>query len=160
MAHQVKSLVVAAAFTCLYGPFCVLAADSEDRIRETARITGDSVEVVRSYQAKCDSGVTVNMNACVTYFLNAADKELNNLYQQLRQQVRQERGEDSTAERSLIAAQRAWIAFRDATCDYENDGARGARWEGLFHASCLTEKTRKRNKELKEYLTCTNGDCP
>src|SRR5690349_17829682 len=103
-------------------PFCVYAAPSNDEyIREIARKTGDPVEVVRSYQKKCESGVTLLMAECTDYFSNAADKELNNVYQALRRK----HVKGSMAEKSLIEAQRAWTVFRDATCQYESEGVSG-----------------------------------
>ncbi len=152
-----KAFSIFAILAALGMPLGVYAGPGDDEyIRETARKTGDSVEVVRSYQKKCESGVTREMAECTEYFSKVADKELNNVYQVLRR--KHEKG--SMAEKRLIEAQRTWIAFRDATCQYESEGVRGGTLEGVYVMNCLSTQTAKRVKELKVYLNCTSNDCP
>jgi len=130
-------------------PFAALAEKSvEEDIHETAKITGDSTEVVRGYYEKCASGVTLQMVECSQYLRKAADKELNELYQQLLHK----HGRGSTAGKKLIDAQRAWIPFRDATCDYESEGYTGGSLHGAMVLSCLADHTKRRSTELKAYL--------
>jgi uncharacterized protein YecT (DUF1311 family) len=130
--------------------------NDKENIRETARITGDSIEVVKNYYEMCESGVTRKMAECTEYLWRAEDKELNNLYKSLRHKV----GRGSMAEKHLMDAQKAWIAFRDATCAFESEGHSDGTMKPVFSMSCLQTQTKKRNSELKVYLNCTSNGCP
>ena len=50
---------------------------------------------------------------------------------------------------ALLAAQRAWLAYRDAECRVEGYEFRGGSAEGMAHAQCLADLTKARTKELK-----------
>lgn len=52
-------------------------------------------------------------------------------------------------EKALLAAQRAWIAYRDAHCEAEGFQARGGSMEPMLVAGCLATLTRSRTEELK-----------
>jgi uncharacterized protein YecT (DUF1311 family) len=51
-------------------------------------------------------------------------------------------------EETLKKAQRAWIAYRDAVCEYEGYEARGGTMEPMLVNGCLARLTRTRTKEL------------
>lgn len=48
----------------------------------------------------------------------------------------------------LIAAERAWIAFRDAECSYKSTIALGGTGEGYASVACLYEQTKARVRAL------------
>ena len=48
----------------------------------------------------------------------------------------------------LIAAERAWIAFRDAECEYKSTIALGGTGEGYASVACLYEQTKARVRAL------------
>lgn len=48
----------------------------------------------------------------------------------------------------LIAAERAWIAFRDAECEYKSTIALGGTGEGYASVACLYEQTKMRVRAL------------
>ncbi len=48
----------------------------------------------------------------------------------------------------LIAAERAWIAFRDAECSYKSTIALGGTGEGYAFVACLYEQTKARVQAL------------
>lgn len=51
---------------------------------------------------------------------------------------------------SLVKAQRAWLAYRDAACPFEGDiGAGGGTLEGLYVLSCKEQLTRERAERLE-----------
>ncbi|MBD2034805.1 DUF1311 domain-containing protein [Leptolyngbya sp. FACHB-321] len=71
-----------------------------------------------------------------------ADRQLNQLYQKLRQGLEPDR------KRKLATAQFAWIAFRDSACGFEASGGGNAA-----RNQCLTRLTNQRNQQLQTYLT-------
>jgi len=84
-----------------------------------------------------------------------ADAALNAQYRRtLAQAQRLDRGwragngEPSYAA-ALIAAQRAWIGFRDAECRVEGYQYRGGSAEAMVHRDCLIRLTRQRTGELR-----------
>ena len=70
-----------------------------------------------------------------------ADRQLNQLYQKLRQGLEVDR------KRKLETAEFAWIAFRDSACGFEASGGGNAA-----RNQCLTRLTIQRNQQLQEYL--------
>jgi len=102
----------------------------------------------------CDSPMTQGeMNICASRDYETADAELNTQYQSVRK-VLAERdssaGEDGAgAVKALLAAQRAWIAYRDANCEAVGFQARGGSMEPLLVSSCLADMSRKRTEELR-----------
>lgn len=53
------------------------------------------------------------------------------------------------AVKALVAAQRAWIAFRDAQCVLEGFQAHGGTMEPMLVEMCTERLTLERTKELK-----------
>ena len=51
---------------------------------------------------------------------------------------------------TLLEAQRAWIAFRDAHCRSEGYDARGGSLEPLLVSTCKTRLTQARTEQLRE----------
>lgn len=95
----------------------------------------------------------MEMTQCAGEDYDKADKDLNVQYQKLRKLVaeRDKSADESTkgAVDALVAAQRAWVAFRDANCDFEGFQARGGSMEPQLVASCLADMSRKRTDELR-----------
>ncbi len=62
----------------------------------------------------------------------------------------------------LQAAQRAWIAFRDAECAFSNNHSEGGSIHPMLLLMCKTELTKARTEQLSAYLNCEEGDmsCP
>ena len=50
---------------------------------------------------------------------------------------------------TLLASQRAWIAYRDATCAVEGYGFRGGSAEPMERSACAARLTRERTTWLK-----------
>ena len=48
------------------------------------------------------------------------------------------------ADKALLAAQRAWIAYRDSQCELAGFEARGGSMEPMLVSGCLADLTRKR----------------
>lgn len=98
------------------------------------------------------------MNACAAEALQKADKELNALYGQIKNRLKDEKPKAAL----VTEAQRAWIAFRDAECKFAGSGVEGGSLQPMIVDSCKEDLTQARNKALAEYLKCEEGDmsCP
>lgn len=112
-----------------------------------------------AYADDCDSATTqADMNACAGRQYQAADKDLNAVYQQITQRLE----DDADTKKLLVGAQRSWVTFRDAECEFSASGVSGGSVYPLVHLNCLTAQTVARTTALKEYLKCQEGDlgCP
>ena len=92
----------------------------------------------------CNSEVRAEHDDCVTQRFRNADEELNERYRRL--------GGDGRNRELLLSAQRAWLAYRDATCAWEQDLQRGsdARTARLKAINCLADVTYARIDYLKQ----------
>jgi uncharacterized protein YecT (DUF1311 family) len=100
-----------------------------------------------------------DMNQCAAKAFRTSDAELNKSFQQLQRRL----SDDATRKR-LVAAQRAWLAFRDAECAFSAAGVQGGSAYPMTYGLCLDGLTRKRVEAIKVYLSCGDkeGDlsCP
>ena len=98
--------------------------------------------------------VQMEMNLCAGANLDAANAELNHVYQKLMSQQTDQPSKDQ-----LKDVERSWIAYRDKECAWEigpqEDG--GSIWP-MAMDNCLQEKTDARIRELKSQLECVEGD--
>lgn len=102
---------------------------------------------VISQNVKCKpDGNTLEMRKCADDQYAIADKKLNQTYQQLISQLSPQR------KQRLIEAQRAWISFRDKTCQFESSQMLGGSAEPLLRTTCLTRVTQQRVQDLQNYL--------
>jgi uncharacterized protein YecT (DUF1311 family) len=91
--------------------------------------------------------------------LNTADSSLTRIYQR---RVAEARAADRAAgrrdrshdwygqEASLRAAERQWIAYRDADCRYASQQDQGRTWYRNTLRQCLVERTEERTTVLRE----------
>jgi uncharacterized protein YecT (DUF1311 family) len=54
---------------------------------------------------------------------------------------------------TLLAAQRAWLSYRDAHCRADGYSARGGSLEPLLVSTCKTALTEARTVELRDLIT-------
>lgn len=107
----------------------------------------------------CANAITQGeMNQCAAQQYKAADKELNDLYKQITARLK----DDPKAKQLLVKAQRAWIGFRDAECEFSASGVEGGSVYPLIYTDCVTAQTKARVEAFKTYLECKEGDlsCP
>lgn len=105
-----------------------------------------------------DKDTTYDIKMCLKDAFEQADAELNRAYKVLRQaaeqwDARQETEEGKGAVKALIAAQRAWIVYRDQNCIVEGFRARGGSLESVFVTHCEIKLTKVRTKEMIERVT-------
>ena len=92
------------------------------------------------------------MNICADADYQAADAKLNAAYQEL------VRRNDETSNKLLQAAQRAWIAFRDAECTYSTADSEGGSIHPMEVSQCLAALTDERIKQLTSDANCKLSD--
>ena len=89
---------------------------------------------------------------CTVAAIAAADRRLNEVYagalNALNHPGPNSAPYDPEIPKRLIAAERAWIAFRDAECSYKSTIALGGTGEGYASVACLYEQTKERVRAL------------
>jgi len=88
--------------------------------------------------ADCPGVTQADMNQCAAADYRKADAELTRAYRKL----------EKTPE--LRAAERAWIAYRDAECAYEAAPNQGGSIAPMVTSMCLAARTRERIAVLRE----------
>ncbi|WP_447755134.1 lysozyme inhibitor LprI family protein [Pseudomonas nicosulfuronedens] len=96
------------------------------------------------------------INACTGAAYKASDKRLNDLYGQYRQRL------DAGQKQALTAAQKAWLSYRDLSCQFETSSVGGGSGFQMAYSNCLETMTDNRIKELQVLSDCQEGDfnCP
>lgn len=106
---------------------------------------------------ECDKATTqLELNTCSAQQYQAADKKLNQTYQAAIKRA-------AAPQRDLLKkAQQAWIALRDADCNFIGSGTEGGSVQPMIISQCLTEKTVEREAFLASLMQCEEGDlsCP
>lgn len=109
---------------------------------------------------ECDNaqGGQAGLNECYGNLFKTSDAELNKLYREIEGRLK----DDPDAAKRLVAAQRAWIAFRDTECGFRAGAAAGGSAGPMIRSMCLDGLTRQRSADFASYLKCEEGDlsCP
>jgi uncharacterized protein YecT (DUF1311 family) len=104
---------------------------------------------------ECDNAVDQpTMNACADQSFKKADAELNAVYKKLHNR----KMDDDQAGKLLIAAERAWVAFRDAECEFDAADNIGGTIYPMIYSGCLERLTKARIEQLDRYLRCEEGE--
>jgi uncharacterized protein YecT (DUF1311 family) len=109
----------------------------------------------------CTPGVSRDqrtMNACANEAYMKADGDLNSLYKQITERLKN----NADTLKLLVDAEKAWLAFRDAECTFSGSAAAQGTVYPMIVAECKEGVTTKRVDVLKYYLKCEEGDlsCP
>ncbi len=98
------------------------------------------------------------MDNCAGADWQAADSQLNAVYQQIMQRLHA----GDAAKRLLVASEKAWVQFRDSECAFATSAAEGGSVRPMLVTMCRTTLTNNRIKQLTAYLHCEEGDlsCP
>jgi uncharacterized protein YecT (DUF1311 family) len=103
----------------------------------------------KQYQA-CDkknpNGVTTLMRDCLGDEIGRQDAELNKVYKALMAKLK------PANKAILLKSERAWIAYRDTTCDFEGSVEAGGSLEFVIADECLVRQTIYRLEDLKQRL--------
>jgi uncharacterized protein YecT (DUF1311 family) len=104
--------------------------------------------------ADCGSGSQAEMNDCYGKAYKTSDAELNSLYRKITAQLK----DDKDTTKLLVTAQKAWLAYRDAECNFTTAGSAGGTIYPMVQAICLDQLTTTRAAEFRAYLDCAAGD--
>lgn len=102
--------------------------------------------------AACSGTGQADLDACAAADLKRADAAMNAAYATLL------KGIGPKAQQGLKEAQRAWLLYRDRSCDLEASGTEGGSAQPMVRAGCLAALTEERTRRLKGYLSCQEGD--
>lgn len=103
-----------------------------------------------------NANTQTEMNQCAAAQYQAADKKLNETWQQALKRASGQQLE------MLKKAQQAWISLRDADCAFLASGAEGGSMQPMLISQCMTDKSVEREAFLASLLQCEDGDqnCP
>lgn len=132
-------LVRLAAALLLVAPAVSVVAAPDDGLAE--RVLS---QPVRPPPDNCESADRSGLELCAVARFRAADAELNRVYRALLARE----GADEKNRGLLRDAQRAWLSYRDKTCAWESDAARGGSAATLYAVNCLGEVTAARASYL------------
>ncbi|QMS88898.1 lysozyme inhibitor LprI family protein [Nostoc edaphicum CCNP1411] len=112
-----------------------------------AGTTPDLSEILLVQKLNCNNPQTQTaINECTKLSYQNSDKKLNQAYQKLVSTLEKPR------KQKLIAAQLAWIKFRDTNCEFERSRYEGGSIAPTIYFGCLENTTKLRTQELQEYL--------
>ena len=127
-----------------------LAVIGSNSLPVFAELKQDSVAIpnyIAQRQPDCNNlQNSIEILKCIRLRYEAADKRLNQVYQQLVPKL-------SRKQRSVLYQEQIkWIKSRDKSCEsevYDNRGGTG--YQGFLN-ECLERKTKQRTAELENYL--------
>jgi uncharacterized protein YecT (DUF1311 family) len=102
-------------------------------------------------QKLCESTKSSDMVACSAVMKKEAETRLSQVYEELRAKIRK-RG-DTELEKSLVAAHREWVKFRDAHCDFDAsiEGTGNSYWSARM-GQCEALEGKARTEYLRRIL--------
>jgi uncharacterized protein YecT (DUF1311 family) len=108
-------------------------------------------------EAGCENAIAQQeMNLCAQMDFEAADAVLNVAWRKARAMAKELDAEQPEglkgADKALLTAQRAWIAYRDGQCELAGFEARGGSMEPMLVSGCKAELTWSRTKELQTFV--------
>jgi uncharacterized protein YecT (DUF1311 family) len=109
---------------------------------------------VHAHRASYCDGNTREIELCFAAEQEKAEVELNQVYSRAMKRLSQP---DSpfipyaTTKRQLIAAQRAWVAFRKADCEAWGTYNVGGTARGIEYVACMLSHTDRRIEDLRQY---------
>ena len=110
-----------------------------------AAAAGDNTSAAHAACMEKSGGVTSDMQDCIATELVRQDARLNKAYKAAMTPL------SAPRKKQLLAAQRAWLAFRDANCQFYADpeGGSAAR---LVANDCVLSATASRATELENLV--------
>ena len=100
---------------------------------------------------------TASENQCADLAFAKADKELNAVWRKVKDWAAQSDAESDNPNahdysNTVLAAQRAWLSYRDAVCAEAGLPMHGGTGEGPLVGNCRATLTEDRVKSLKDLL--------
>jgi uncharacterized protein YecT (DUF1311 family) len=94
---------------------------------------------------------TLEMNACAAADEKVVEAKLNEVYQRVLKSYGDQ--EHAAARSKLIAAQRAWVKFREADCDAVLEKWAGGSIRTQMYIGCMQNHAERRIKDLEDFGT-------
>ncbi len=112
---------------------------------QAAQAKAPKPQPVPELPAECASPDTqTQMNICAGAEYERADVQLNNAYQANLSTVSGAQADQ------LVAAEQAWIAYRDQYCDFVQGQYAGGSIQPLIYGTCMTQLTQERTALLTQ----------
>jgi uncharacterized protein YecT (DUF1311 family) len=97
--------------------------------------------------ANCEAANNrIELERCAVARFRKADAELTAVFRK----ITSDTNRDGKNRELLQAAQRLWLRYRDATCDWQSDNVRGGSAATLYAINCLAEVTEGQAKYLDD----------
>ena len=110
-----------------------------------------------------DPQAQLEMNMCAYYEFERADAAMNAQWRTVAAAMREaDRSVDRKSDNqplhydTLLAAQRAWLTYRDQHCMVASFEARGGSMQPMLVSGCKSELTRERTRQLKQLVEVEN----
>lgn len=126
----------------------IVGSNSSPVCAELQQDSAATLNEIAQRQPNCNNPRSdIEIKECIRLRYEAADRRLNDVYQQLISKLSRE-------ERVLLAeAQKGWIQLKENNCEFEVYESRGATGYRGFLNECLERMTKQRTVELEKYLS-------
>jgi uncharacterized protein YecT (DUF1311 family) len=114
----------------------------------SAKASGQKGDMASIKHEHCEKSNNLENTFCMSRELEESDRRLNVIYKTLMSALVKPQG--------LQSAQRAWIAFRDTECRFQNEAMQGGSGYNFSMYLCLMQLTEQRIAALEEVQPC-NG---
>jgi uncharacterized protein YecT (DUF1311 family) len=100
---------------------------------------------------------TMQINTCLSKTYDSTDRKLNQAYQKLLANLKPVGTDDGSTNyplvrQQLIAAQQAWISYRDQDCRAKYTLFATGTIRAAVFLGCLVERTEQRTRELRAWI--------
>lgn len=112
----------------------------------SSAVTSISAQKPKKTDPCANPQTQTEMTQCAADAYKAADKVLNQVYQNLVAKL------DDEEKAQLKEAQTAWLKYRDTNCDFVADQYKGGTMRPMIYAGCLADVTKKRTSELRDQI--------
>ena len=103
-----------------------------------------------SFALDCKNAVSMpDINECAAVDQKKVEDKLNQTYQGVLKSLDQDKDPDT--KKALIAAQRAWVKFREADCQAVYQKSIGGTIRTVMYIGCMQNRAETRIKQLEEY---------
>lgn len=108
-------------------------------------------QIEKTYSSCMENAAsTADYNDCIGKAYDAADAELNKVYQSIKAPLKGQKDADSVETlKRLVAAQKAWVTFKDTNCSLAGVQMLNGSGEGPIVGGCLVDTTIARVRELQ-----------
>ena len=93
----------------------------------------------------CPEQTQIGLDQCADQAFQRADRALNEAYREILRRL----GDETHAKQLVVAAQKAWIAFRDAECAFPVSSSGGGSIYPMEYSLCLEDKTKSGPKSCR-----------